>query len=146
MKDYIEKALRTESTQSDTIRLCSECGRALHAALGMQDETGEIAKELKAFLWYRDRHWPDVRDNLKEEVGDLLWYTALLMDVIGIDFEEAMTRNLAKLRERYPDKFSAKDSANRDYAAEKDAADLAAEKPPSNVKGNGCDWGRGNWE
>jgi NTP pyrophosphatase (non-canonical NTP hydrolase) len=69
----------------------------------MCTETGEIQDVLKKSLMrgipVNDRH-------LKEELGDLMWYCAILLDEIGSNFEEIMEMNIVKLNKRYPNGFS----------------------------------------
>ena len=43
--------------------------------------------------------------NLKEEIGDLLYYVHILCDEIDYPIEQARKDNIEKLAKRYPDKF-----------------------------------------
>ena len=115
--EYLKGVLSTESVVKNAI-LAAETMRMLHASLGLSDEAGEIAKAIKSSLFYGT----DLdRDNLKEEVGDALWYLGILLDTIGCSFEEAMAANNRKLRARYPDKFDADRAINRDLEKERKA-------------------------
>ena len=42
------------------------------------------------------------RDFLREELGDLLWYTAAVATACGLDLEEVAEANLRRARDRYP--------------------------------------------
>ena len=54
-----------------------------------------------------------------EEVGDLFWYQAILMDAIGTDETEVKNRNLNKLIvRRYGATFSEKAATDRDLSEE----------------------------
>jgi hypothetical protein len=55
---------------------------------------------------------------LADEVGDILFYLTALCNANGITLEDAMRANVAKLRARYPDGFSADKAVNKDEAAE----------------------------
>ena len=57
-------------------------------------------------------HGHDMK-NLKEELGDVMWYVAALSSMFGIDMEEVAEANIEKLRKRYPDGFSKERSINR---------------------------------
>jgi NTP pyrophosphatase (non-canonical NTP hydrolase) len=57
--------------------------------------------------------------NMREEVGDVFWYFAILADTCGFTFEEAQRVNIAKLRMRYGEKFSEFDAKNRNLTAER---------------------------
>jgi len=116
---YVAQATRTESrdfpaiaerlAQPDNIRL-------LHAALGLATEAGEFQDALKKHLFYGK---PLDTVNLVEELGDLCWYLAIAMDTLGVPFEEVLTRNIAKLRARYPEKFTEAHALTRDLATER---------------------------
>lgn len=75
----------------------------LHAALtGLVGELGEVAEIIKKHLWHgRDL---DV-DELRAEIGDTMWYQALMCDALGLDMQAVAEGNIAKLRERWPDGF-----------------------------------------
>lgn len=100
--------------------------RLNHAVLGMAGEVGELAGALEKWLYYGRAL---DRENVIEEMGDLLWYVAQLCNAVGVDMSAVMEANILKLRARYPEKysnseagrFSEEASANRDYAKEKEA-------------------------
>lgn len=88
----------------------------LHGIIGKITEVGELADALLDVI----KH-PKKLDviNVREEVGDGLWYDAILLDAIGSSFEDAMRVNIAKLRARFPNKFTEYDALNRDLTAER---------------------------
>lgn len=119
MSDFITDALRTESSIFNKLHDLEKeysTSRLVHAAFGMQTETAEFTDALKKSLFYGK---PLDTVNLKEELGDLLWYVALAMDELGTDFETEMTRVITKLKTRYPDKFTADKALNRDLEVER---------------------------
>lgn len=71
----------------------------LHAALGVTSEAGELATTVK-------KHWaylaPLDRENILEELGDLLFYVAALAQVCDFSLEQVVTHNVEKLNKRYP--------------------------------------------
>jgi len=79
-------------------------------------ESGELMNAVKRFC-FAGQELDTV--NLKEEAGDLFWYMALLCQYLGCSFEEIQDTNIRKLAERYPDKFTADRSFNRDLVAER---------------------------
>lgn len=117
VRDYIEKCLRTESPPDDNLkaRLLVRV-REVHAVFGLQTEVGELVDRFKREIFYGKE--PD-RTNVKEEIGDVLWYISLLLDCFGLTYEEVMEANIAKLAKRYPDKFNSKDAVNRNLSAER---------------------------
>lgn len=92
--------------------------RLLHGALGVGTEGGELENALKRALFYKK---PIDKLNVLEEIGDTLWYLAILIDALGSSFEEAFERNIAKLRARYPEKFDETRAIVRDLDAERKA-------------------------
>lgn len=92
--------------------------RLLHAAMGLDTESGEFMDALKRWVFYGKPYDPD---NLKEEIGDILWYAAQACNALGIDMQDVMDSNIRKLKRRYPDKFSADKAINRDLEAEREA-------------------------
>lgn len=114
---YQELALKTEKTPYFTYGT-HEQSRLVHALFGMSSESGEIADALKKFFIYGK---PLDNTNVIEECGDLLWYISLALDAVGATMEEAMEKNIAKLKARYGDKFTQEKALNRDLGAERAA-------------------------
>jgi NTP pyrophosphatase (non-canonical NTP hydrolase) len=90
--------------------------RLLHAALGFASETGEMAEALERYL--RMDEALD-RVNIAEELGDLLWYFAVGADALGQTEAQIRDANVAKLRNRYPDRYSDLAEERRDLSAER---------------------------
>lgn len=89
----------------------------LHAAIGLCTEAGEILEEVVRSK-YEDT--PLDVTNIKEEIGDVMWYMAIFLRDLDIDLFDAMAINIAKLRARYPgEKFSTERANNRDLNAER---------------------------
>lgn len=69
--------------------------------LGLVGETGEIAEKAKKIV--RDKNsdfsqW-DTED-LKKELGDTLWYVAVIADHFDVPLDDVAQLNLAKLADR----------------------------------------------
>lgn len=78
----------------------------LHASLGLAGEAGEVVEHVKKSMFYGK---PLDALKIKEEAGDLLWYIAgPLCRALGCTLEELAAVNVAKLKKRYPDKYTAK--------------------------------------
>lgn len=78
--------------------LTGQDAHLLHMALGASGETGEIVDAIKKAVIYRK---PLDIDNLKEEIGDTLFYLQGLCNSIGYSFNQAMQDNMDKLNKRY---------------------------------------------
>ena len=92
--DYQQLALRTAAGKAKKNEL-------FHLVLGLVGETGEIAEKMKK--WVRDQNSDeslvDVED-LKKELGDVLWYTAVLAAYFDVSFDDIAEKNIAKLADR----------------------------------------------
>lgn len=80
-----------------------------HALYGLSAEVGEVLG------LHQKQHQGHVLDDtaLRLEIGDILWFVGELCDVYGFDMGEVAKANIAKLRARYPDHFTAEQSVNR---------------------------------
>ena len=67
-----------------------------YLALGLNGEAGEVAEILKKVIRGK-RDLPSQRDALISELGDVLWYVALLADQLGVNLTDVAARNLEKL-------------------------------------------------
>lgn len=120
--DYKELAMRTNDGLSE-LRLIRElagtqspchaalkgnAGTLLNGVLGLTGEAGEVADLVKKGIFHEKGIDPD---SLKKELGDVLWYIALICEACGFDLDEIMTVNVLKLQCRYPDGFDT-DRAN----------------------------------
>ena len=116
--NYQKEAHNTEvSINGDIKGKCGRAARLLHGAIGIATESGEILDQLKKHIYY-DKELDKL--NIAEEIGDVMWYVALLCNTLGIDLEEVMETNIHKLKVRYPEKFSTDKALNRDLKAEKE--------------------------
>jgi NTP pyrophosphatase (non-canonical NTP hydrolase) len=71
---------------------------ALHAALGVAGEAGELADAIKKEHIYGK---PTDRANIVEELGDLRFYIQAVMQMYGISEQEVLQQNANKLCVRY---------------------------------------------
>ena len=72
-----------------------------YTVLGLAGEAGEIANKVKKII--RDDGGilqPGVRDALKDELGDVLWYIAGVARALSADLNEVAILNLVKLQSR----------------------------------------------
>lgn len=87
----------------------------LHAILGLATEVDELVSLLKTAVATGK---PIDRAELINESGDLMWYLAVLFDDLNTTHAEVGEKNLAKLRARFPEKFSAELAINKVEANE----------------------------
>lgn len=72
-------------------------------ALGLAGEAGEVVDDIKKRIFH-GREVP--MEHTIEELGDVLWYTANIATQCGVSLEEVIDKNVSKLLERYPDKYT----------------------------------------
>lgn len=116
--NYINDALRTLSSEYTSISSRVEepyIIDLLHSSMGLATESGEFLDVLKKHIFY-GKTIDEV--NLKEELGDLMWYMAIAMNALGTNFEDEARRNIEKLRARYPEKFTESNAINRNIDLE----------------------------
>lgn len=110
IKEYQKKAARTNA----------DCGELLldniHMVLGIQTEASEIADVFKKNIAYKKEI--DLV-NIKEEIGDIMWYIANMCNINGWDLREILDINIKKLQTRYPEKFTTEKALNRNLEKER---------------------------
>jgi NTP pyrophosphatase (non-canonical NTP hydrolase) len=118
--EYIEKCKRTEVPEYQFAILKSADHwvppRIEHAVMGMVTEAAECMDAIKKTKIYGK---PFDKVNILEEVSDSLWYISILLDELGVSYEEVMEMNIAKLTKRYPEKFTEERALNRDLEGER---------------------------
>jgi NTP pyrophosphatase (non-canonical NTP hydrolase) len=83
---------------------------------GMTTEIGELTDQFKKHLAYgKSIDWI----NVKEEIGDLMWYVSEFCNQHQFDLEEILATNIEKLQTRFPEKFDSDYAINRNLTAER---------------------------
>lgn len=85
-------------------------GGLLHGCLGLSGEVGEFNDLIKKWIFHEKEV---TEEHLKKELGDSLWYIALICDSMGWELEEIMKMNVDKLKARYPKGFNVYDANHR---------------------------------
>ena len=82
----------------------------INGVMGLCGESGEVIDIVKKHL--AQGHDLD-REALIKELGDVAWYLAETAAALDVSLEEVCSRNIDKLRRRYPQGFSEEQSQNR---------------------------------
>ena len=74
----------------------------LYPALGLAGEAGEVANKVKKFIrdGYDQESFEEKKLELASEVGDVLWYCAMVARDIGFKLDDIANMNTTKLRDR----------------------------------------------
>jgi NTP pyrophosphatase (non-canonical NTP hydrolase) len=73
----------------------------IYPTLGLCGEAGEVADKVKKVIRDDGGAFSDpVRESLKLELGDVLWYVAQLASELGFDLDTIARANLEKLASR----------------------------------------------
>jgi NTP pyrophosphatase (non-canonical NTP hydrolase) len=72
--------------------------------LGVTGEAGDIAGCIKKTLF----HGNDQTQGIRENIGDTLWYLAMICNHYKWDLSEIIQENVEKLQARYPKGFNKK--------------------------------------
>ena len=97
--NYSEFVARLSKPGEDILRsLTPDDCHALHMAVGIAGEAGELLDAIKKAVIYRKD--VDLK-NVIEELGDLEFYMQGIRDTFGITREETLEANVSKLHDRY---------------------------------------------
>jgi NTP pyrophosphatase (non-canonical NTP hydrolase) len=117
--EYQDLAMRTNDggcwDRIDDV-LCSEYMGAykyadlINGVMGLNGEAGEVIDMVKKFIYHG--HKLNI-DEIKKELGDVMWYVAMCCNALNISLDDVMQGNIDKLKKRYPDGFSEQASINR---------------------------------
>jgi NTP pyrophosphatase (non-canonical NTP hydrolase) len=99
-------------TLADRVRK-SPMMTALNAATGIASEAGEINEIVKKEYFHEHPRTVEVVNHMEKELGDLVWYWALMCFAYHLDPADVLEANIEKLKKRYPDGFSPERSMNR---------------------------------
>jgi NTP pyrophosphatase (non-canonical NTP hydrolase) len=70
-------------------------------AMGISGEAGEVIEKWKKIVAYKSGNISseDLQE-LKKELGDVIWYLAVFADSLGLTLEEIVQLNISKLIDR----------------------------------------------
>ncbi len=82
----------------------------MNSVMGLCGESGEVIDLVKKHIFHSHEL---NRDKLIDELGDVAWYIAECAYALDVPLEDVLSRNIEKLKARYPDGFSIEKSINR---------------------------------
>lgn len=75
--------------------------------LGVIGEAGDVAGCIKKTVF----HDNDQREGIRENLGDIMWYVAMICNFYGWKLEDVLDENIKKLKKRFPQGFTEKDAS-----------------------------------
>jgi NTP pyrophosphatase (non-canonical NTP hydrolase) len=93
--EYQKQAIRTNLTKEDPVL------ELMQQLLGLADEAGEVLAIFKK--WIRDNDADPAaldKKSITKELGDIVWYIAVVAHDLDISFEDIAAGNIEKLRSR----------------------------------------------
>jgi NTP pyrophosphatase (non-canonical NTP hydrolase) len=94
-EEYQEQALHTRLSTGDDFK------DLLHWVLGINGEAGEVAEKVKKIIRDKDGQISNEdKQELAKELGDVLWYLAVLAQHLGVSLDVIAEQNLEKLLSR----------------------------------------------
>ena len=105
LNEYQELAPRTSRND------LSKTEHILNGCLGLAGEAGECCDLMKKHQFQDGR---EIKEKMIDELGDVLWYVSETATALGIWMDKIAEHNIEKLKNRYPEGFSAERSLNRE--------------------------------
>ena len=115
-EEYQKQAMRTNDGKcTDRLRLAANCtaadfGAVINASLGLSGEVGELNDMIKKAVFHGH---PLNTEHLEKEIGDIMWYVAMMCESFGFDMAVIAQMNIDKLKARYPEGFDTERSLHR---------------------------------
>lgn len=95
MNDYQKNAVTTIVTTGDAFK------DLMAYVLGLGGESGEVLEKVKKIV--RDKQGvlsAEDKEDIIKELGDVLWYIAVIADELNYDLQEVADINVKKLQKR----------------------------------------------
>ncbi len=105
---------KTNSSLKDYQSLCKATAKKFETSekeiltwgLGIAGEAGDVASCIKKTF----AHDNDQKEGIRENIGDCLWYAAMICNFFGWDMQEVLDENIEKLKKRFPSGFTIQDA------------------------------------
>jgi NTP pyrophosphatase (non-canonical NTP hydrolase) len=98
LKEYQKLCKKTAKKFSDKDK------EILTWGLGIAGEAGDVAGCIKKTV----SHGNNQKEGIKENIGDTLWYLAMICNFYGWNLDDILKENINKLKKRYPKGFTEK--------------------------------------
>ena len=104
LKEYQQLCKKTAKPFDDRMKAMSDWG------LGASGEAGDLAGCIKKTFYHNN----DQSDGIRENVGDVMWYLAMICNTMDWELDDIISENIDKLSKRYKDGFTEKEIRRED--------------------------------
>lgn len=87
-----------------------DLGGIINGLFGLSGEAGELTDMIKKWIFHESNF---DEEHAKKELGDVMWYVAMICESFNWSLDEIMQMNIEKLEKRYPDGFDVIKANNR---------------------------------
>lgn len=87
-----------------------DIGGVINGLFGLSGEAGELTDMIKKWIFHNK---PLDITHAQKELGDVMWYAAMICESFGWSLDEIMQMNIDKLKKRYPEGFDTERANNR---------------------------------
>jgi NTP pyrophosphatase (non-canonical NTP hydrolase) len=87
-----------------------DLGGVMNACLGLAGEVGELNDMIKKWVFH-EKELDET--HLKKELGDVMWYVAMMCQSMGWELDDVLQMNIDKLIARYPEGFDVERANHR---------------------------------
>jgi len=101
LKRHLDNVI--DRTWNFSRKLSTDRDHIMNAVLGLGGEAGEVVDLHKKIFYHSDKKGR--LDELKKELGDVMYYWLKIVDLYDFDVDEILAMNYHKLKNRYPECF-----------------------------------------
>lgn len=87
-----------------------DLGGIINGLFGLSGEVGELTDMVKKWIFHESNF---DEEHAKKELGDVMWYVAMICESFNWSLDEIMQMNIDKLKKRYPEGFDTERANNR---------------------------------
>lgn len=126
IREYQEACKKTaKKCESAELEICNW-------GLGLAGEAGDVASCIKKVVFHENS---SIKDGIRENIGDMMWYTAMICNFYDWSLDEILSENLEKLKKRYASGGFSLEEAQRNGTMKKWSGENSEVKVVGDVDG-----------
>lgn len=100
---YTLDIMKAETDVNELDTISSEKMRLLYGIMGLSTEANELLNQMKNNIFDAK---PLSKKKIREELGDVIYYMAILCNAMELQLHDILYTNKKKLLDKYPHKFT----------------------------------------